>query len=65
MIKKFRYDCIGCGPIEHPTVIMGRLEKSEGFKILSSSAHPVADCWIFEVETDKEIFMPCYVKEVK
>ena len=79
MIKKikFNYDCIGCGPIEHPQKIMNKLSKNgteEIFKIIKATPYPTNDCWIFEVEyDDKCVFMsekgmcyqPCYIRTIE
>ena len=65
------YDCIGCGPIEHPMNIMKKLSErkvNDGtmFKIIKGVGHSIGDCWLFLVESKLSLsYLPCYVTIIK
>lgn len=61
-----RWDMISAGPIVAKDV-MKELSKEHNFTIIDSHLVTVADCCLYEIETDedwKPAFLPCYVEVV-
>lgn len=67
MVKKLRYSITEAGPVVgHPQEIMEKVAEIHDFKILSSESSTVGDCWIFDIETSKDLsYMPSYIHEIE